>query len=333
MAMFNNNFSPRFNDVGLKQELSEDIGERVIEHRNRVWRLMYTRYLEMLPVCIQYNNNELTKQVSVNWLKVETLLRDGNPVVIGENKHGTIILFGTITVDNSSQNPASFFKNNKRHTKSDIRFLCDESVIPNSCLEIISDNNCSDGNFIILRNKAVSYSSDYEVIYHYCNQIAEISASRFSLAIQSKIMTFFQGEKDNETLNQVIAKLFNGSPYIKVDEFFDIEESMHTVQNVSLGTNLQELKRENQNYVSELNNMLGINSLAVDKNSGVSDVEAKSNRAFVTTVSNSYILGRQEPLDRLNKRFKNEGLNINCYYDDEAVSELNIKNMDGEENE
>ena len=71
--------------------------------------------------------------------------------------------------------------------------------------------------------------------------------------------------------------------------------------------------------MNELNSFLGINSLGVDKTSGVSDLEAKSNSAFIVPLSNTYIMARQKPLDLLNKRF---GIDIRVEYNDEVVSKL-----------
>jgi len=83
--------------------------------------------------------------------------------------------------------------------------------------------------------------------------------------------------------------------------------------------NFQELKREYQNKISELNNMLGMNSLAVEKSSGVSDEEAKSNRAYTTSNANIYLDARNNGLEKLNKRY---GLNVEAMYNDEVVSEF-----------
>ena len=65
--------------------------------------------------------------------------------------------------------------------------------------------------------------------------------------------------------------------------------------------------------------MIGINSLAVEKSSGVSDTEAKSNRAYTSSNANIYLSARQQPLDKLNKRY---GLNVTAVYNDEVASEL-----------
>src|SRR5699024_4314974 len=121
----------------------------------------------------------------------------------------------------------------------------------------------------------LNYISDSEVIHHYTMELAELVLSRYSISMQAKINTFFMGESNDSTINQIIDDLYNGSPYIKVNHLFDPKDNIFTIQNENLATNFQELKREYQNKISELNNMLGINSLAVEKSSGVSDTEAK----------------------------------------------------------
>jgi len=65
--------------------------------------------------------------------------------------------------------------------------------------------------------------------------------------------------------------------------------------------------------------MLGINSLAVEKSSGVSDEEVKSNRGYTTSNANIYLDGRNHGLKKLNKRYD---LKIEALYNDEVTSEF-----------
>ena len=138
--------------------------------------------------------------------------------------------------------------------------------------------------------------------------------------MQSKFSKIFLSEVNDETVNQFINQLYNGSPFIKVSNLVDVEEDIIDLGSDYVTNALVQMKREYQNKISELSNFLGVNSLAVDKESGVSDTEAKSNRGFTTSNSNIYIRGR-EPFKKLNRRFN---LNIFPYYDDEAISKINI---------
>ena len=185
--------------------------------------------------------------------------------------------------------------------------------------EISYDDGCQTGNFVVLRNKLVNYVNDREIINHYVDELAEIVLSRYSISMQVKISTIFLGEPNDESINQVIENLYNGMPYIKGSLLFDPHEQIYHVDNAGMAQNFQELKREYQNKISELNNMLGINSLAVEKSSGVSDEEAKSNRGYTTSNANIQLDGRNSGLKRLNKRYN---LNLEAVYNDEVASEL-----------
>src|SRR5699024_3092475 len=83
--------------------------------------------------------------------------------------------------------------------------------------------------------------------------------------------------------------------------------------------NFQELKREYQNKISELNNAIGINSLAVEKSSGVSDEEAKSNRGYTTSNANINVDGRNQGMKNLNKRYN---LKLEAVYNNKEASEF-----------
>ena len=102
-------------------------------------------------------------------------------------------------------------------------------------------------------------------------------------------------------------------------KLFDPNDQIYHFDNTGTASVFKELKTEYQNKISELNNMLGINSLAVEKSSGVSDTEANSNRAYTTSNANIYLDARNNGLRRLNKRFN---LDIQALYNDEVVSEF-----------
>ena len=316
--------------VGVEVELNQDISRRVMEHRNRFRRLIFNRYVEFLPLLINYTNKNT---VSINFLQLETGLRQGYQVVIGKARNEEIMILGYIH-NHYYKNSEDYFNHfnfstEYRLTEKDIIYTIPEYLRPDYALEIQHYDNCTSGDFIVLRNKPVTLNNDYLIIEHYCDELAEIILSRFSLIMQSKFSKIFISDINDETVNQFITKLFNGSPYIKIDGYLDPEEDIIDLGSTHITTALTEMKREYQNKISELCNFLGINSLAVDKESGVSDTEANSNRSFTTANSSIYLRGR-EPFDMLNKRFSKDGrynFNIKAYYDDEAVSSMDIMNV------
>lgn len=316
---------PFDNSVGVKSELNADISRRVIEHRNRFRRLIFNRYIEFLPLLINYTNRD---SVAIDFLQLESALRNNYQVVVGKARNDQIMVLGYIQgqyYKNSQDYLTNFnFDFERRLCEKDITFIIPEYLRPDYALEIQHYDNATSGDFIVLRNKPVLLNNDFEIIEHYCDELAEIILSRFSLIMQTKFSKIFVSDINDETVNQFITSLFNGSPYIKIDGYLDPEEDIIDLGSDFVTNGLSEMKREYQNKISELSNMLGINSLAVDKESGVSDNEANSNRSFTTANSNIYLKGRQ-PFELLNKRF---GLDIVPFYDDNAVSQLDMVNVE-----
>lgn len=302
-------------EQSIKKELNKTLKEKIVHHRNRFKQLFKGRYLEMLPTLIKYKNS---KSVSVDFMKVEVALRSGYDVVIGETKNRNIQVIGYATSKKTSGDPADLWSTNLlRH--GEINFIIPNTLQLSYYKEISHHDECQSGNFVVLRNKTINYTSDHDILEHYVDELAEIVLSRYSISMQVKITTLFLGEPNDETLNEIISDVYNGNPYIKGSKLFDPDEQIYHFKNEGMAQNFQELKREYQNKISELNNMLGMNSLAVEKSSGVSDVEAQSNRAFTTSNANIYLDGRNNGLQKLNKRYD---LKLEALYNDEVVSEF-----------
>ena len=300
----------------IDKQLNETLKEKIVNHRQRFSSIFKARYLELLPSLVKYKNGD---SVSVDFLKVETALRNGYDVVIGETRNGNIQVIGYANSKQTPTNPADLWGYSLlRH--GEINFIIPEMLQLKYYKEISEQDSCETGNFVVLRNKVLNYVSDITILDHYINELSEIVLSRYSISMQVKITTLFLGEPHDETLNQIISDIYNGNPYIKGSKLFDPDEQIYHMQNDGIAQNFQELKREYQNKISELNNMLGINSLAVEKSSGVSDQEAKGNRSYTTSNANIYLDGRNNGLKKLNKRY---GLNIEAIYNDDVASEFN----------
>ena len=311
----------------LDNSLPKTLKEKVVSHRERFAQIFMARYLEMLPSLIHYKNSET---VSVDFLKVEIALRHGFDVVIGETKLGNIQVIGYTNTQETKTNPKDLW-GTKVLTKSNINFIIDKKYQLDHYLEITDIDSSLTGNFVVLRNKNIQYVDDLIILKHYVDELSEIVLSRYSISMQVKISTLFKGEAGDESVNQLISDIYNGNPYIKGSKLFDPDDQIYHMENQGMAQNFQELKREYQNKISELNNALGMNSLAVEKSSGVSDVEAQSNRAFTTSNANIYLDGRNNGLKRLNKRY---GLQLEAMYNDEVVSEFQeIANVEGDEND
>lgn len=304
---------------GLEPELSVQLKAKVVAMRNAFRRLFINRILEILPLTIKWLGSENT---ALDVVRCELALRQNNKLAIGIANNGKLMLLGIVTTVQGVSDATNLW-NRRRLTERDINWIIPRPLRPKKMREITTLDDCETGNFVVLTNKVANYVSDMEVIEHYADRLAELITSRYSLAIQAKVMTFFVSDTNDETANQLISDIYNGGVATKVDGYFDPKEQIITVDNASLSSNLVELKREYQNILSECLNMLGLNSLAVDKESGVSDTEANSNRAFTTGNGNIYLEARNRPFRWLEKRF---GVQLRAIYNDGLDSELLILN-------
>ena len=299
----------------IDKSLNETLAEKNVRHRTRFKQLFKARYMEMLPSLIQYKNSQT---VSVDFLKVEVALRSGYDVAIGLTVDNSINVLGVAKNYQSSENPADIFTNRPLN-KSDIDFVIPAEKRLKQYIEISDKDQSMTGNFVVLRNKTLNYINDLEILEHYIDELAEIVLSRYSISMQVKVSNLFFGEPNDQSMQKLITSIYNGDPYIPGSKLFDPNDQIYQFNNTGTASVFKELKTEFQNKISELNNMLGINSLAVEKSSGVSDTEANSNRAYTTSNANIYLDARNNGLRRLNKRFN---LDIHAMYNDEVVSEF-----------
>lgn len=305
----------------LEQELNEKIALKSVNYRNRFARLFLLRYMELLPSLIKCKGGEST---SIDFLKMEVGLITNYDIVIGKNLAGKWCLIGYTKNRNTVSDKEKFFLNYGKQnnlTEEDIIFISKRSNYPKKMKEITLEDDGKTGDFVVVRNKTLNYVSDYEIIDNYTIHLAEIVNSRFSIALQSKVMTFFKGNIGDETVNQIVEELYNGSPVSKVSQFFDPKDQIITINNGNVASNLAELKREYQNVIGELNAMLGIDTLGVDKESGVSETEAKSGNAFSNSIANIKLSSRQSAYDLIAKNTKGE-LNLKAIYNNQVASEM-----------
>ena len=297
----------------IEQSLKEKIKQRVVSHRNRFYKLIYNRYAEILPFTISYEN--IDERFKVDLIQLESLLRHNYNVAIGEDVTGDIVILGYVNCNNKNNFDYHYLP--ITFTKKDINFIINEAYILPEYNQLNQYNK--NGNFVVIQNKIYNYINDYEIIEHYAEEIAEISLSRFSLILQAKVMTFFRGDLNGDDLEEVIDDLFNGAPAIKTSVQFDVNENIIRFDNGNITSTLTELKREFQNKLSELNSMLGLSSLGVDKESGVSDEEAQSNASFKKSNENIYLFARNNALSYLNNKYD---MKIHAEFSENMIKEL-----------
>lgn len=312
--------------TNIDQSLKEKIKMRMQTQRNSFYEFFRNRYHEFLPTVISYEGLD-DEKVRLDPIQVELWLRQGIGVAIGETKRG-IMMLGTVNQTSNVYN-LSYGYTRTPLTSNDINYIISKKIrVQNK--EITYHDGYETGNFVVLYNKPYVLTNDFKIIDIYSQRIAEIALSRFSIYMQSKFSKVIRGEQDDEDVEQITQDLYNGSPFIETTMAFDPAESILDVDSSKVVNALPELKREYQNNIAELNNILGLSALGVDKASGVSQIEAESNKAYKKANSNIYLTARNEPLKHLNEKY---GTVIKAEYADEIASQLSslekIQVLDG----
>ena len=304
-------------NAGLGKELVKELAKKVLDHRNNFYKFFIGRYMEGLCSLFSY---DIDPHIDV--ARLEIALRCGYGACFGKNNKDQNVLLGFVN-DNfgfGTQSQLTQLIQYHRYNTDDIIYIIPESDRPKKIgYEIIETNNGVDGDFIVFHNKAISMTNDLDIVKHYATELAEIVTSRFSLIMQSKIMTIFTGDVNDETLNQLISMYYSGQPFAKATKLFDPEENIIHIDNPSLANNLQQLKTEYQNKIAELNAQFGINVLAVDKESGVTESEANGNLGYVNMNTNVFLKIRKQKLALFNQRF---GTNYKVSINNDIASKL-----------
>lgn len=309
----------------IDPSLNEKIKKRMVSHRNDIFHFFKNRYREFLPVVIGYENLNGTR---IDPIQLEIWLRQGYGVAVGETTRGIMIL-GTVPRQSQIYTLGTNYSVSPLTSKDVNYFISKKIRVKNK--EITYHDGFQSGNMVVIYNKPYQLTNDFEIIDLYAERIAEISLSRFSIYMQAKISTVIRGEADDEDVVKITNDLYNGAPYIETTTMFDPDESVLSINNSQeVISALPELKREYQNNIAELNNILGLCALGVDKSSGVSDIEAQSNKAYQKANSNIYLKSRNEKFKLLNEKF---GLDIKAEFADEIASQLSslekIQILDG----
>ena len=290
-------------EKGLGQELTAELGDKVVYHRDQFHQWFVGRYLEGLSALFSYDFGGYP----IDTQALEIALRQGYGVAVGTDINDNFTVYGYVKTANYNNLNINYLLSPRSPIKgSEIYWTLPASLRPNGykeVTEITSQDSGVSGRFVVFWNKAICFTDDYRIIENYADELAEIVASRFSLEIQSKVTTVFMSDVGDETINQMVSKIYNGSPFVKTGTQFDARDNVYKIGNENIGETLQTLKNEYQNKIAELNSVFGLNVLSFEKNSGVSETEAQGNSEYVSFNADIWLKPREQALNLLNKHY------------------------------
>lgn len=290
-------------ELGLGQELTSELGEKVVYHRDQFHEWFVGRYIEGLTALFSYNFGGYP----IDTQALEIALRQGYGVAVGTDINDNFCIYGYVKTANYNNYNINYLLAPRAPIKgSEIFWTLPASLRPDGykdITEITSQDSAVSGRFVVFWNKALNFTNDFRIIENYADELSEIVASRFSLEIQSKVTTIFMSDVGDETINQMVSKLYNGTPFVKTGSNFDVRDNVYKIGNDGVGDTLQTLKNEYQNKIAELNSVFGLNVLSFEKASGVSETESQGNSEYVSFNANVWLKPRQQSLNLLNKHY------------------------------
>ena len=290
-------------ELGLGQELTSELGEKVVYHRDQFHEWFVGRYIEGLTALFSYNFGGYP----IDTQALEIALRQGYGVAVGTDINNNFCIYGYVKTANYNNYNINYLLAPRTPIKgSEIFWTLPASLRPDGykdITEITSQDSAVSGRFVVFWNKALNFTNDFRIIENYADELSEIVASRFSLEIQSKVTTIFMSDVGDETINQMVSKLYNGTPFVKTGSNFDVRENVYKIGNDGVGDTLQTLKNEYQNKIAELNSVFGLNVLSFEKASGVSETESQGNSEYVSFNANVWLKPRQQALNLLNRHY------------------------------
>lgn len=290
-------------ELGLGQELTSELGEKVVYHRDQFHEWFVGRYIEGLTALFSYNFGGYP----IDTQALEIALRQGYGVAVGTDINNNFCIYGYVKTANYNNYNINYLLAPRAPIKgSEIFWTLPASLRPDGykdITEITSQDSAVSGRFVVFWNKALNFTNDFRIIENYADELSEIVASRFSLEIQSKVTTIFMSDVGDETINQMVSKLYNGTPFVKTGSNFDVRDNVYKIGNDGVGDTLQTLKNEYQNKIAELNSVFGLNVLSFEKASGVSETESQGNSEYVSFNANVWLKPRQQALNLLNKHY------------------------------
>lgn len=235
-------------------------------------------------------------------------------VAVGELKGGKIGLLGTVFFNGYNN-----FNFRKPISKDDITFFTNiESELVVDYEELTP---YSDGNFVVLSNKGFTLVDDLEIIEYHVDQIVEQEITDYSLTLQMKVGTFITAQEScgGNDAKMLANALLAGTPYFVTSDAFTMQNSINQFDSLDISSYLPAIQKHKQEIIAQLNMFLGVSSLAVNKEAGVSEAEAKGNSGLQEGFENAHLKARNEPLGLLNKKF---GTNIKAVYSEKSIEQL-----------
>lgn len=268
---------------------TDNSGNNFIQFEAMQTTILERQIRDMLINLITYENMPAT----LNTAQLETMLRQfGGGVCVGKDAIGDLVILGR--ADELGYNlygnviPSLFDGSNN--------FLQDKKVITNRNLK---------GDYVVFYNKQSYtdfYSTDFEIVNHYCKLLATIKATERMNLIQMRIPYFIKGKKNGVIANDFAARYLSGDIFIPIDESSDILDKLE-IAGLNVTDRTGTCQQSYKSTFSEMLTLFGVYNNPDAKKERMISQEASANNHIIEGMGDIYFNARRHAVDLLNNAF------------------------------
>lgn len=298
-------FAARQNFYRGKTVTDQNLANNFKEYERRQAWILINQIRDMLVNLFRYRD----VPVSLNTAMLEMMLRQlAGGICVGKNEIGELVILGR--ADELGVNgygsiiPSTF--------DSGHMYLADKRVITPRNL---------DGDFVVFCNKQTAtdfYSTDFSIVEHYCNEIANIKATARMNRIYMRAPWLLKSKKNSVEAQIIIQKILSGELVIEVDEDSNIEKDITKLE-LNTPVRLNDFRQEARSELYEMLNLFGIYNNPDLKKERMIDKEASANNHLTESMGDIYFNARRSAIDLINQRW---GYDIKVEWNSTVANDL-----------
>lgn len=279
--------------LGILDETSTDnnMSNDFKEFERMQAEILKVQFQDMLINLFTYTNVPPT----LNIAQLETTLRSfGGGVCVGKDDSGDIVILGRS--DELGYNvygdimPSYFDSSNYLSNK-----------------KVITPRNLN-GDYVAFYNKQSFldfYSTDFQIVNHYCKMLATIKATERMNWLQMRSPYIIKGQKNGVNSQILLQKILSGEIAIDVDMDANIEGKIAKVD-LSVPDRTSSLQTAYRNTTNEMLTLFGVYNNPDQKKERMISGEASANNHVIEGMGDIYYNARRHAVNLLNLAFGTE---------------------------
>lgn len=273
---------------GVEGITAENMSNNFRAFRERHKAILEIQFRDMLVNLFRYTNVPPT----LNTAQLETMLRQqGGGVCVGRDDQGDLVILGR--TDKLGYNAYG----------SVVPSLFDETD-PLSNKKVITNRNL-DGDFVVFYNKQSYidfYSTDFHIIEHYADLLADIKATERMNLLQMRSPWLFMTQKNGVNGQILMQKILSGELAIEVDSLANTE---NLVKKLDLIVTDRTTTTQNayRNATNEMLTLFGVYNNPEMKKERLTSGESSANNHVIEGMGDIYYNARRHSVELINQAF------------------------------